>query len=263
MLRYIASIESIVRSSMTKESNAAELVDATIGVAAHLEAELEEALAEHRLSRGSFLVLAALEHADGHTLNQREVVARVRRTSGTMSVRLGRLERAGMIARERDPENGRSVTVTLTERGLELVRAALPVYRDRSERLISALSAATRESLAEHVPAWLAFFEPDERITPRLGVAVAPSAVAGRMRRAVGLADEPGVLIMRVAPGSPAEDAGLARGDLVVEVAREPVHSIGDLDRAVRGAQAELELRVLRGADPRELSVRFDQGRLE
>ena len=83
---------------MTKESNAAQLVDATVGVAAHLEAELEEALAEHRLTRGSFLVL----------------VARVRRTSGTMSVRLGRLERAGMIARERDPENGRSVTVTLT-----------------------------------------------------------------------------------------------------------------------------------------------------
>ena len=61
---------------MTKESNAAQLVDATIGVAAHLEAELEEALAEHRLTRGSFLVLAALEHADAHTLSQREVVAR-------------------------------------------------------------------------------------------------------------------------------------------------------------------------------------------
>src|SRR4029077_344658 len=94
---------------MTKESNATQLVDATIGVAAHLEAELEEALAEHRLSRGSFLVLAALERADGRTLNQREVAASVRRTSGTMSVRLGRLERAGMIARERDPENGRKI----------------------------------------------------------------------------------------------------------------------------------------------------------
>ena len=55
---------------------------------------------------------------------------------------------------------------------------------DRCERLLSALSATTRDSLAEHVPAWLAFFEPDERITPRLGVAVAPSVVAGRMRRA-------------------------------------------------------------------------------
>jgi len=54
------------------------------------------------------------------------------------------------------------------------------------------LKAAPREP----VPAWLAFFEPDERVTPRLGVAVAPSAVAARMRRAVGLTPDPGVLIV-------------------------------------------------------------------
>jgi DNA-binding MarR family transcriptional regulator len=244
---------------MSKASNAEQLVDATIGVAAHLESELEEALAEHRLTRASFLVLSELERAEGHTLNQREVVARVRRTSGTMSVRLGRLEHAGIITRERDPENGRSVTVTLTERGLRLAQAALPAYRERSERLVSALPAEAQSSLSEQVPAWLAFFEPDGRLTPRLGIAVAPSAVAGRMRRAVGLAEEPGVLIMRVKPGSPADQADLSRGDLVVEVAGEPVRSIGDLDRAVRGAASELNVRVLRGAEPRELSVRFDE----
>jgi len=79
------------------------------------------------------------------------------------------------------------------------------------------------------------------------------------MRRAVGLAEEPGVLIMRVKPGSPADQADLSRGDLVVEVAGEPVRSIGDLDRAVRGAASEVSVRVLRGAQPRELSVRFDE----
>jgi DNA-binding MarR family transcriptional regulator len=253
------SIEAIDWSNMAKQTNAVALVDATIGVAAHLESELEEALAEHRLTRGSFLVLAALERAPDHTLSQRELVARVRRTSGTMSVRLGRLERAGIIRRERDPENGRNVTVTLTERGLELAESAAPAYRDRAERLTSAVPEVTRDSLGEHVPAWLAFFEPDERLTPRLGVAVAPSAVASRMRRAVGLAEEPGILIMRVAPAGPAAEAGLSRGDLVVSAAGEPVRSIGDLDRAVRGAQRELPLRVLRGAEPRELSVRFGE----
>jgi len=45
-----------------------------------------------------------------------------------------------------------------------------------------------------------------------------------------------------------------------VEVAGEPVRSIGDLDRAVRGAAREVSVRVLRGAEPRELSVRFDEG---
>ena len=66
-----------------------ELVDTVISVAAHVEDELEEALAEQRLTRPSFLVLDALERAEGHTLNQRELVSALRRTSGTLSVRLG------------------------------------------------------------------------------------------------------------------------------------------------------------------------------
>src|ERR1700752_1086499 len=103
-----------------------ELADPLVSVAAHVEGELEEALAEHRLSRPSFLVLDALERAEGHTLSQRDLVAALRPTSGTLSVRRGRLERARMITREPDPENRRSVTVTLTDRGLELVRRARP-----------------------------------------------------------------------------------------------------------------------------------------
>ena len=39
--------------------NASELVDTVISVAAHVDAEVEEALAEHRLTRPSFLVLDA------------------------------------------------------------------------------------------------------------------------------------------------------------------------------------------------------------
>src|SRR5579859_7750826 len=99
-----------------------QLTDTVISVAAHVEAELEEALAEHRLSRPSFLVLDALERAEAHTLNQRDLVSALRRTSGTLSVRLGRLERARMITREPEPDNRRSVTVTLTDLGRELVQ---------------------------------------------------------------------------------------------------------------------------------------------
>jgi DNA-binding MarR family transcriptional regulator len=240
---------------MTKQSDASGLLDSTIGVAGHLEVELEEALAEHGLTRPSYLTLSALERAEGHTLNQGDLVAAVRRTSGTMSVRLRRLEHAGMIVRERDPENGRSVTVTLTERGLERVRAARPAYLDRSERLASALSPEAYAGLSAHVPDWLAFFEPDERSAPRLGVAVAPSAVAARMRRAVGLPHETGVLIVRVKADSPADQAGLSQGDLVVKVGDEPVRSIGDLNRAVQRARADLSVDVLRGAEPRTFQV--------
>src|SRR5690349_24555879 len=138
---------------------AAELADTTISVAAHLESELEEALAEHRLTRPSYLVLDALERAEDNTMNQRDLVTRVRRTSGTMSVRLGRLERARMIEREPDPDNRRSVTVTLTDRGRRLVQAARPSYAERASRLVAGLPQASRERTAEQLGTWLAFFE--------------------------------------------------------------------------------------------------------
>ena len=165
---------------MAKEFDAQTLVEATIGVAAHLESELEEALAEHQLTRASFLVLAALERADGHTLNQREVVARVRRTSGTMSVRLGRLEHAGIISRRaRSRERSQRHGDPHGARAAARPGGAADVPRSSRAAGLRALAPTRRTALAEHVPTWLAFFEPDERLTPRLGVAVAPSAVAG------------------------------------------------------------------------------------
>jgi DNA-binding MarR family transcriptional regulator len=241
---------------MSSDLNYGHLADTTISVAAHLEGELEEALAEHRLTRPSFLVLDALERAEGQKLNQRELVTRVRRTSGTVSVRLGRLERARMIEREPDPDNRRSVTVTLTDRGRKLVEAARPAYEERAKRLAAGLPDPP--AVAQGVDAWLAFFEPDERVTPRLGIAVATAAVAKRMRSAVGLPEEPGVIVLRVGRDSAAESGGVMRGDLITQAGSTPVRSIGDLDRSVRAANGTLALKVLRGADARELAVTLD-----
>lgn len=296
------------------------LADTLISVAAHVEAELEEALAEHRLTRPSFLVLDALDRAEDATLTQRELVDCVRRTAGTLSVRLGRLERARLIVREPEPENRRTVSVTLTERGEALVAAARPAYEERARRLAEGvptapesleggvptapgslegvrgdpappsggaaadaaggagaaaggaavaaggagvaaggaeLAAGGAAALTHQLEGWLGFFEPGEDEAPRLGVAVATAAVARRMRRAVGLADEPGVLVMRVGRGSAAEGAGLSRGDLIIGAGEAPVRSVGDLERAVRRAEGTLRLSVLRGAEPREVEVRL------
>jgi DNA-binding MarR family transcriptional regulator len=232
-----------------------ELADRVISVAAHLESELEEALAEHRLSRPSFLVLDVLERAQGHTLNQRDLVSALRRTSGTLSVRLGRLERARMIAREPDPENRRSVTVTLTDRGRELVQRARPAYDERAARLAAGLPEGAAAPLGEAMTAWQAFFEPGEGEHRRLGVAIAGAAVAKKMRGAVGLDEAPGVLIVRVKAGSAADNAGLSRGDMITAAAGSQVRSVGDLERAVRSADGTLAVSVLRGVEPREVEV--------
>src|SRR5919198_1546793 len=144
----------------TTESTA--LVDA-----AQLEPELEEALAEHRLTRPSFQVLSALLDADGHALTQRELMSQIRRTSGTVSVRLARLERAGLVTREPDADDRRTVTVTLTDRGREWVEAARPAYDDAAKRLVNGLPDSEREAFARGLAGWQGLFAPDDRDPPR------------------------------------------------------------------------------------------------
>jgi DNA-binding MarR family transcriptional regulator len=233
----------------------AELAEAAIAIAGHLDDELEEALDAHRLSRPSFLVLDALDRAEARTLGQRALIDRVRRTSGSLSVRLGRLERAGLVNRRPDPENRRSQTVTLTERGSALVTAARPDYVRRCERLIAALPGGTEGAAAAGLREWLAFFEPGESTAPRLGVAVASAAVARRMRAAVGLAEVGGLLVVKVAAGGAGERAGVRRGDLVRTVDGVAVESLGDLDRAVHAAAGPIALGLLRGVEEHELTV--------
>src|SRR5512132_355291 len=180
------------------DSDPTALVDAVISVAAQLEPELEEALAEHRLTRPSFQVLSALLDAEGNALTQRELMSEVKRTSGTVSVRLARLERAGLVTREPDAEDRRTVTVTLTDRGREWVEAARPAYDEAAKRLAAGLPDEARAAFAESLNAWQGFFAPDDGDAPRLGVALAPAAIASRMRRAVGLPDRPGILVLPV-----------------------------------------------------------------
>jgi serine protease Do len=93
---------------------------------------------------------------------------------------------------------------------------------------------------------------------PRLGIAITPRHVARRLRRAVGLPDADGLLISEVTDGSPAARAGLARGDLVVAVAGQPVTSIDDLFDALQAARGNaFELTIVRGTDERAVTVTF------
>jgi S1-C subfamily serine protease len=88
---------------------------------------------------------------------------------------------------------------------------------------------------------------------PRLGIAVAPSHVARRLRRSVGLPERDGVLIREVEAESPAEAAGLRQGDLVVAFGDRAIGGIDDLHDALGEATLPIDVTILRGAD--ELTV--------
>jgi S1-C subfamily serine protease len=84
---------------------------------------------------------------------------------------------------------------------------------------------------------------------PRLGVGIAPSQVARRLRRAVGLPEADGLLVRHVEPEGPAYRAGLREGDLIVEAGGRPTASVDDLHELLDQAESELEVKVLRGAE--------------
>jgi serine protease Do len=98
----------------------------------------------------------------------------------------------------------------------------------------------------------------------RLGVAVAPPRVARRLRRAVGLPEREGLLVRDVESGSPAERAGVERGDLIVAAGGEDLDGVDGLYSAldtVPAAGGSLSLTLVRGTEEREAEVVFESRR--
>lgn len=63
----------------------------------------------------------------------------------------------------------------------------------------------------------------------------------------LGLEDDNGVVITEVQPGSPAEESGLQRGDVIVEVDRKEVASMGELQSRLGGAEKTVLVLIRRG----------------
>ena len=89
----------------------------------------------------------------------------------------------------------------------------------------------------------------------RLGVAVAPSHVARRLRRSVGLPERDGLLVREVEPNSLAATAGIEPGDLIVGAAGRDIADADDLFDALAAATPPFEVRIVRGSEDRTVSV--------
>jgi len=89
----------------------------------------------------------------------------------------------------------------------------------------------------------------------RLGIAIAPPHVARRLRRSVGLPELDGLLVRGVEEGSPADAAGIERGDLVVAIGGNAVKRLDDIHAALDTDADELELTLVRGTEERKVTV--------
>ena len=94
-------------------------------------------------------------------------------------------------------------------------------------------------------------------VRPRLGIALASSEVAAKLRASVGLPPRDGLLVRGVEEDGPAAAAGIAEGDLLVAAGDTPLVSIEALHDALGAASETLVLTVLRGTDERVVTVTF------
>nr|WP_242613073.1 MarR family transcriptional regulator [Herbihabitans rhizosphaerae] len=103
-----------------------------------LEAEL---LAEQGLSLGAYDVLVQLVEAPEHRLRMAELAGLVLLSRSGVTRLVDRMERDGLVVRERVDEDGRGVVARLTSTGFDTLRAASSTHLAGVTRhFVSALS---------------------------------------------------------------------------------------------------------------------------
>jgi DNA-binding MarR family transcriptional regulator len=109
-----------------------------------LDAEMRTSLAHVGLTKEEFKVLMQLHtgpQTHGALCRQLEV------STGAMTNRLDKLERAGLVSRSQDPNDRRGVRLTLTESGVERLDAYIDYGAHRERQLLEGLSAGDKRQL--------------------------------------------------------------------------------------------------------------------
>jgi DNA-binding MarR family transcriptional regulator len=96
--------------------------------------KLEQALAAQHMPLAWYDVLLELNAAPDRRLRMSELGARVVLSRERVSRVVDELERAGLVRRERNPDDRRSLFAVLTPEGRARLRAAAPVYLEGIER---------------------------------------------------------------------------------------------------------------------------------
>jgi DNA-binding MarR family transcriptional regulator len=126
-----------------------EVIGRLLLCAEHCKRDLVAALRRFDLSFGDFDVLNTLRRrGDKQGITPSDLAASSLITTGAMTSRLHRLERAGLIRRTPDPTDGRGVRVRLTSRGEQLAQQALQAVIAADKAFLQPLNQHQRDEVA-------------------------------------------------------------------------------------------------------------------
>jgi DNA-binding MarR family transcriptional regulator len=129
-------------------------------IANHLTGELTLLYAKYGLTEGEFDVLAALRRAGApYERAAGELALHTMVTTGAVSKRVDRLERAGLVQRRRSDVDGRGRVVRLTPAGRRLIDKAFTAHMANEQRLLGVLTPDETAQLERLLTRWLQHLE--------------------------------------------------------------------------------------------------------
>ena len=116
------------------------------------------------------------------------------------------------------------------------------------------------EGVSEH-RSWIEEFLPDVGVVV-LRLSIAFLILTHALREFFGVPSGQGLLVRSVERGSNAETAGLKAGDVIVKAQNQPVHSMADLQLAMRNpANGTVSLAVIREKREQTLTLKVPENR--
>lgn len=133
-------------------------------IARHLEKQREKNLAEWNTDRGTVDILSMLRRSGPpYRRTAGDLTRHSLITSGGVSQRLEKLERAELITRHVDPGDRRRVEVQLTDKGIDLIDSVFGDVMERdTDKLAEALNVDERQMLVILLRKLLVSLEPAE-----------------------------------------------------------------------------------------------------
>jgi DNA-binding MarR family transcriptional regulator len=113
-----------------------------------LDQSMEETLAKYELDRRAFHLIGRLRsYGPPYRRSPGQLAGDMRHSSGAITTRLDRLEKAGLIRRLPDPNDRRGQMIEPTEKGNAAWERTVGTQAEREQRIASVLSATEREQL--------------------------------------------------------------------------------------------------------------------
>lgn len=119
-----------------------------IRIANRLERRLAQISAAHDLNVGQFNVLTALRRLDPTPLAPKQLMQATLFSSGALTPILDKLEQKHLVRRLADPNDRRGVLVALTDKGRQVINAALAERERENLELANVLSKEEQEAFS-------------------------------------------------------------------------------------------------------------------